>query len=195
MTERREPPPPASDPTADNVRLVAEMERRLARQRTWSERVSDRITAVAGSLLFVAAHVVAITCWAVWNATAPQALRFDPYPYGLITFIVSLEGVLIATFVLITQNRMAVQNDHRDRLNLEVDMLAEQEMTLVLRMLARIAERVGVPLEDHDAAQMASFVRPTDVDALAQRLEAELPPAAGGVPAETPADDRPSRDE
>src|SRR5690606_8841971 len=115
----------------------AAMERRLARQRTWSERVSDRITAVAGSLTFVAAHAAAIAFWAVWNATAPQALRFDPYPYGLLTFIVSLEGVLIATFVLITQNRMAVQNDHRDRLNLEVDMLAEQEMTLVLRMLAR----------------------------------------------------------
>ena len=45
-------------------------------------------------------HVTVFAAWAVWNATAPEHLRFDPYPYGLLTFIVSLEGVLIATFVL-----------------------------------------------------------------------------------------------
>ena len=193
MPERREAHQPADDPTAENVRLIARMERRLARQRTWSERVSDRITAAAGTLLFVAAHAAAIVTWALWNAFASASLRFDPYPYGLLTFIVSLEGVLIATFVLITQNRMAAQNDHRDRLNLELDMLAEQEMTLVLRMLARVSERVGVPLDAHDAAQMASYTRTTDVDALAQRLEAELPGAAGSIPTERRADDSAAR--
>jgi hypothetical protein len=67
------------------------------------------------------------------EALAPPPFRFDPYPYGLLTFIVSLEGVLIATFVVIKQNRMAVQSDQRDHLNLQVDLLAEQEMTAVLR--------------------------------------------------------------
>jgi Protein of unknown function (DUF1003) len=70
---------------------------------------------------------------AAWNALASPALRFDPYPYGLLTFIVSLEGVLIATFVLTKQNRMAAQSDQRDHLNLQVDLLAEQELTVILR--------------------------------------------------------------
>ena len=167
----------------------------MARQRTWSERVSDRITGVAGTLMFVAAHAAGLLAWVLWNALAPQTLRFDPYPYGLLTFIVSLEGVLIATFVLITQNRMAAQNDQRDRLNLEVDMLAEQEMTLVLRMLAHISDRVGAPLDAHDRAEMASYIRRTDVDALAQRLEAELPSSPRSVAGENGSeeDDAPSR--
>ena len=172
------------DPTTDNIRIVAELERRLARQRTWSERVSDRITAVAGSLSFVIAHLLAIGGWAVWNATAPADLRFDPYPYGLLTFIVSLEGVLIATFVLITQNRMSAQADHRDRLNLEVDLLAEQEMTLMLKMLRRISDRLEIPTPDGEAAQMESYGRKTDVDAIARRLEEELPAVRDEEPKE-----------
>src|SRR5688500_3670809 len=170
------------DPTTDNIRIVAELERRLARQRTWSERVSDRITAVAGSLSFVIAHILAIGGWAIWNSAAPAGLRFDPYPYGLLTFIVSLEGVLIATFVLITQNRMSAQADHRDRLNLEVDLLAEQEMTLMLKMLRRISDRLEIPTPAGEAAQMESYGRKTDVDAIARRLEEELPAVGGEEP-------------
>ena len=170
------------DPTTENIRIVAELERRLARQRTWSERVSDRITAVAGSLAFVIAHILAIGGWAIWNSAAPAGVRFDPYPYGLLTFIVSLEGVLIATFVLITQNRMTAQADHRDRLNLEVDLLAEQEMTLMLKMLRRISDRLEIPTPAGEDAQMESYGRKTDVDAIARRLEEELPAVRGEEP-------------
>ena len=104
--------------------------------------------------------------WAGWNALAADELRFDPYPYGLLTFIVSLEGVLIATFVLIKQNRMASQNDQRDHLNLQVDLLAEQEMTVALRMLRRIAHRVGVELNDADDARTEQLAEQTNVYAV-----------------------------
>jgi uncharacterized membrane protein len=65
----------------------------------------------------------------------------------LLTFIVSLEGVLIATFVLITRNRMAKQSDRRDHLNLQIDLLAEQKMTMMLRILRRISERLDIDIE------------------------------------------------
>jgi len=181
MTHRARPPSPAED----NIRTIVELERKALATAHWSDRLSDAIGAFAGSLWFVLCHVFVFTGWATWNALAAPALRFDPYPYGLLTFIVSLEGVLIATFVLIKQNRMAAQSDQRDHLNLQVDLLAEQEMTVVLRLLRRISERLGVEMQDDDEARTQKLTEETNVFELMQTLdhevqkaEAQRPPAA-----------------
>jgi len=164
-----------TSPAANNIRAIVDLERKALAASNWSARVSDAISRFAGSLWFVLCHLTAFTAWALWNATAPEELRFDPYPYGLLTFIVSLEGVLIATFVLITQNRMAVQSDRRDHLNLQVDLLAEQEMTLMLRMLRRISERLEIQPESEDSVRAEKLAEETNVYELMQTLDKQLP--------------------
>ena len=171
--------PEAPSPTADNVRAIIDLERKALTASSWSARVSDAISRFAGSLWFVLCHLAVFVAWALWNATAPEHLRFDPYPYGLLTFIVSLEGVLIATFVLITQNRMAAQSDRRDHLNLQVDLLAEQEMTLVLRMLRRISERLDVKPDSEEEARAEKLGEEPNVYELMQTLDKELPSSPG----------------
>jgi uncharacterized membrane protein len=94
-----------------------------------------------------------------------------------------MEGVLIATFVLITQNRMAAQSDRRDHLNLQVDLLAEQEMTLMLRMLRRISERLDIKPESSEQARAEKLGEETNVFELMQTLDKELP-ASHDLPAE-----------
>src|SRR3954463_4749717 len=167
-------PSEVPSPTADNIRAIIDLERRALPASSWSARVSEAISRFAGSLSFVLCHLTVFVAWAVWNAAAPQHFRFDPYPYGLLTFIVSLEGVLIATFVLIAQNRMAAQSDRRDHLNLQVDLLAEQEMTLVLRMLRKISARLHVQ-PDGDEARTAKLAEETNIYELMQALEKEMP--------------------
>lgn len=183
-------PTQAPSPTADNIRAIIDLERKAVAASSWSARVSDAISRFAGSLWFVLCHLTIFVVWAVWNATAPEHLRFDPYPYGLLTFIVSMEGVLIATFVLITQNRMAMQSDRRDHLNLQVDLLAEQEMTFVLRLLRRIADRLGIEPESADHARAEKLAEETNVYQLMQTLDQELP-ASAKVPTEAADGDRP----
>ena len=181
-----------ANPAEDNIRTIVELERKALATAHWSDRLSDAISAFAGSLWFVLCHVLVFTGWATWNALASPRLRFDPYPYGLLTFIVSLEGVLIATFVLIKQNRMAAQSDQRDHLNLQVDLLAEQEMTVMLRMLRRISERLGIDIQDDDHARTEKLTEETNVFELMQALEQELPKAeahtspAAGQPRSSP---------
>jgi uncharacterized membrane protein len=164
-------------PAASNIRAIIDLERKAQAASSWSAKVSDGISAFVGSLWFVICHLVAFSTWALWNALASPPLRFDPYPYGLLTFIVSLEGVMIATFVLITQNRMSAQSDRRDHLNLQVDLLAEQEMTIMLRMLRRISERLSIETESGDQAQAERLAEETNVYELMQTLDAELPQA------------------
>jgi uncharacterized membrane protein len=174
-----------TSPAASNIRAIIDLERKALAASSWSARVSDAISRFAGSLWFVLCHLTAFAAWALWNAIGPEGLRFDPYPYGLLTFIVSLEGVLIATFVLITQNRMAVQSDRRDHLNLQVDLLAEQEMTLMLRMLRRISERLGIEPESEDHARAEKLAEETNVYELMQTLDKQLPSPGGHREGET----------
>jgi len=170
------------NPAEKNIQAIVDIERKALAAARWSDRVSDAISGFAGSLWFVLCHVVLFTGWAAWNGFASPALRFDPYPYGLLTFIVSLEGVLIATFVLIKQNRMAAQSDQRDHLNLQVDLLAEQEMTVMLRLLRRISERLGVQADETEDGHTARLAEETNVYELMQTLEAQLPGAAANDP-------------
>ncbi len=170
-----------ADPAADNIRAIVDLERRAVRDTTLSDRISHRISQFAGSLTFVACHVAAFLAWASWNAFAPVHLRFDPYPWGLLTFCVSAESVMIATFVLITQNRMSRQSDQREHLDLQVDLLAEQEMTLMLRMLRRISDRLGIPPDNEDAQRAEKLTQETNVYQLVEQIKRELPDEKRGA--------------
>jgi len=162
-------------PATENIRAIVELERKTAQAERWPDRVSMRISRFAGSLRFVILQATAFVMWAVWNSVAPSAMRFDPYPWGLLTLIVSMEGVLLATFVLMAQNRMSRQSDHREHLDLQVDLLAEQEMTVVLRLLRRICDHLGIPPEGRDAERTEQLTEKTDVYELMETIKRELP--------------------
>lgn len=164
-----------SEAAQQNIRTVIELERSAHGQKSWSEALSDRVSAVAGSLAFVLVQLTAAAAWALWNAVAPVEVQFDPYPYGLLTILVSLEAVFIATFVLIAQNRMSQRTERRDHLHLQVALLTEQELTLVLRMLRQVSERLHIPPETDDAAKADRMTEETNVHELMEILKRELP--------------------
>lgn len=166
------------NPVADNIRTIADLERQMAQKATLSQRVGERISRFIANMTFVATHATVMLTWIVWNWMGPQALRFDPYPYGLLTFIVSLEGVLITIFVLMAQNRMSRQTDQRDQLNLQIDMLAEQEMTTVLKMLRRMSDQLGIAPASADEARAQKLEAETNVYELAEKLQQK--PEPGG---------------
>lgn len=107
------------------------------RQRL-QDRVADRITAFAGSMPFVYLHVVWFTVWIVANATGA---RFDPFPYGLLTLIVSLEAIFLSTFVMLSQNREAVRSDIRSQIDFETNVLSEV-------WLEAMAEKLGIEMTE-----------------------------------------------
>ena len=162
--------PPSSDVAARNVAEIARLEERESRELPRSDRIGIAVTGRVGTLAGTLVHAAVFVAWCSWNLLGPRDLRFDPYPFGLLTMIVSMEGVLIALLVLVTQNRMSVQTDQRDRLNLQVDLLAEQEMTMVLRMLSRIGDRLGVQPEDHEQEATQQLMEETNVYQLMEEL-------------------------
>lgn len=164
-----------ADPTAYNVRAIAELEQESLHRRTAAERVSDFFVRLMGSFFFVVLHLIFFGVWFTWNlGLAPGVEPFDPFPFGILTLIVSAEGVFLALFILISQNRMTRQADRRAHLDLQVSMLSEQEMTMMLRMQQRLCEHLGVEVESvREEAQR--LMRRTDVQDLVSELEEKLP--------------------
>ena len=166
--------PRMESPAARNVQEILDLEQQDERAIPLGERVSLAITNTLGSPACAFVQMAVFVGWIIWNVAGPARWRFDPYPFGLLTMFVSLEGVILATFVLITQNRMSEQTDRRDHLNLQVNLLAEQEMTMVLRMLDRISHRLaaGQDAAEHDEAKQ--LMEHTNIYELMEELRKRL---------------------
>jgi len=158
------------NPAKKNIETIASLEQEALHQRTHADRVSDAVTKFSGSTAFVVIHVIWFLIWIVWN-TGPHA--FDRFPFELLTMIVSLEAIFLSTFVLITQNRMTKQADKRAHLDLQINLLAEEEMTLVLRLLRRICAHLKIELDDSDEAK--ALAKKTDPHQLMKELQQKLP--------------------
>jgi len=158
------------NPTKKNIEAIASLEQEALHNRTFADRVSDAITKFSGSTAFVILHVVWFAFWIAWNMGSHA---FDRFPFELLTMIVSLEAIFLSTFVLISQNRMTKQADKRAHLDLQINLLAEEEMTLVLRLLRRICAQLKIELDDSDEAKALSTK--TDPHQLMKELQQKLP--------------------
>ncbi len=103
------------------------------------EIISDAITAFSGNIYFVIVHIVWFFIWIYLNLKSNNPL--DPYPFGLLTMIVSLEAIFLATFVMISQNREAQKTKIRDQIEFEANIKAEKKVTEILEILKSIKER------------------------------------------------------
>jgi uncharacterized membrane protein len=147
-----------------NIRTVIAQRDRRAGRRSLQERLADAITDFSGRIGFVYLHVVWFAVWIGWNLGAFGARPFDPYPFGLLTMIVSLEAIFLSTFVLISQNRISDEADRRADLDLQIGLLTEHEITRGLRMLDQIHHRLGLKEEaGTDLKELEAEVRPEDV--------------------------------
>jgi len=158
-----------------NIHTIIHSRQLAAGQRTGEERIADRITDFSGRMYFVYFHVIWFAIWILINLGYFGITPFDPYPFGLLTMIVSLEAIFLATFVLISQNRLSAEADRRADLDLQIGLLAEHELTRVLKMLDEIQDKLGIE-NDHDRElrDLEKNVHPEDVleeiDRVQQRL-------------------------
>ena len=157
-----------------NIQSVTSMETALEQNRTVVDRIADLIGGFSGSMTFVGIHVLWFIFWFLINTgVVPGVKRFDPYPFILLAMIVSVEGVLLSTFVLMKQNRMQKRIDIRDQLNLQIDLLSEKEVTKSLQLLRAICSKLDVDVKgDAELEEMANI---TSVDLLAKQVQTELP--------------------
>jgi uncharacterized membrane protein len=162
---------PEGTTTRRNIRTIIELEEQNRARRTRTERIVDAIASWVASGSFIFLHALFFTIWLTWNMSPERA--FDPFPFNFLTVVVSLETILATGFVLTQQARMRVEADRRAHLDLQVNVMAEQELTAILRVVCQLAERSGVNLSQC-GSEIESLLATTDLKKLTATLEHEL---------------------
>jgi uncharacterized membrane protein len=139
------------------IRLRNEQEV-LARMRGTQDRIADTITAFSGTMQFVYIHAAWFTVWIVCNeGLFGQSAVWDPYPFGLLTMIVSLEAIFLSTFVMVSQNRQAARDKVRADLDFETNIRSEvwsMHMGRALGVDAKVVEQEVQALLAQNQAKM-----------------------------------------
>jgi uncharacterized membrane protein len=136
--------------------------------RTLLERAVDRLNEIASSVWFLVAHAIAFAIWLLWNTGALGFRPVDPYPFGLMTTIVSLEAIFLSIFVLMAQQRESAIAELREELGLQVNLRVEQEVTKTLQLVAGLYTRLGHRVSDDP--ELHHMLQPLDVRAIERDL-------------------------
>ncbi len=169
------PPTPTVDPQdglasalTRNIAALAERRRLEERRAGADQRIAGAITRFAGSMVFVGIHAVLVIGWIAVNLGWTPLPRFDP-TFVILATVASVEAIFISTFILIAQNRAAEMADRRADLDLQISLLAEHEVTQLIRLTTRIAEHLG--LEEADNPELAELGRTVAPEAVLERIE------------------------
>ena len=155
-----------------NIRTLVDLRHQEARERSLQDRIADAVTTFSGNMLFVYCHIAWFSIWITLNSGLFGLKPFDPFPYGLLTMIVSLEAIFLSTFVLISQNRQNEEAERRSDLDLHMDLLTEHELTRALMMLDRIEAKLGIEDDsDPELVELEREIKPEDVLAEIERLQ------------------------
>jgi uncharacterized membrane protein len=108
--------------------------------RTIGNLLSDHITNFVGSWTFLTFHVAWFVIWIV--------LPVESFPFGLLTMIVSLEAILLSTFIMMSQNRQSDRDRVQAQADFETDVMAKKEIEEIQKTLQRLeSEKIDVIME------------------------------------------------
>ena len=157
-----------------HIDSIVRQEEEALERRSGSERLADAVGAFAGSPIFVVLHLMVVIAWLVVNSGLISVRPFDPFPFSLLGVIVAVEAVILSSFILMRQNRAMRRGERRDHLNLQIDLLAEKEITKVLQMVRAICGQMGLQniVADKEIRELSQN---TSIESLSQTLEERLP--------------------
>ena len=159
----------------ENIDMIARHERDFLERRTKAERLGDTVASGVGSLKFVVAHALIFIAWMAVNTFHIAGIpHFDSAPFELLALIFAFEAIMLSSFVLMRQSRMARRADERDHLELQVLLLTEKEITAVLSLCRSIAHHIGLRDEAAQPA-VAKLSEETPIDEMAQTIRENLP--------------------
>jgi uncharacterized membrane protein len=146
-------------------------------EQTRMQTLANGLTNMASSTGFFVFHVIAFAGWLLWNSPFFGLPQFDPFPFGLLTMIVSLEAIFLSIFVLMTQGRESRIGELREELTLQVNLRIEEEVTKTLQMVAGLYTRMGHTLgNDPDLREMLMPLDPARMEReVTEQIEESIP--------------------
>jgi uncharacterized membrane protein len=134
-------------------------EAQALKNRSLVTRIADDLTSIFGSTPFLIINFLWFAVWIIINlGLVPSIVPFDPYPFGFLTMVVSLEAIFLSIVILVSQNRSSYVDTIREELHLQINLIAEEEITKSLKLLAEIREKMGITTEDPELNEMVQRI-------------------------------------
>jgi len=174
IEDHKDDNPALSNIIQRNIRKIIRIRQKAVREQSLQDRIANGMTYFSGSMGFFYLHIMWFGFWFLLNTGHLGIAPFDPYPYGFLTMVVSLEAIFLATFVLISQNLLAKETERLTDLGLHTSLLTEHELTRVLQMLHAIQCKIGISNDEHSNladADLEMETLPEDVLAEIERLQ------------------------
>lgn len=159
--------------TYHNIKEICELEKKALAHRSVSARIGDTIATQAGRMWFIVFHVAWFGVWLMLNVSPHGRSTFDPFPFSLLTTIVSLESIFLSLFILMSQNRSGLQADQRNHLDLQINLLAEDENTRILQMLQALCEYHKLAIANDP--EIKALAKRTEIKEVLSELKDNLP--------------------
>lgn len=141
--------------------------------------LADKVVSVAGTIDFAILHVIWFGIWILINTGKfPIVPVFDPFPFGFMTMVVSLEAIFLSLMVLISQNRASVVGDIREEVNFQITVQSEQEITKLLKLVKEIHEHQGLAIKKD--VELEQMVQKLDPEKIEHDIEEELKETESG---------------
>ncbi len=150
---------------SQNVATITRIQKEAEGSRTPAERIADAVAATIGSWPFIIIQSVLLTIWIFLNVCGAFK-AWDPYPFILLNLALSFQAAYASPIIMMSQNRQSKISEQRNHLALQIALLAEQEDTQTLRLLYKVAEKLGIPTEKREEALEES----TDPKALHEQI-------------------------
>ncbi len=129
---------------------IKKFKNRMELKETAFDKVADFMTSYFGTMTFLIVNAVFFLIWILINTGLTPLKAFDPFPFGLLTTIVSLEAIFLSIIVLISQNRASQIAELRSEIDFEINVRSENEVTRILNMLDAIHDHLGLDPEDDE---------------------------------------------
>jgi uncharacterized membrane protein len=155
--------------TRRNVDRILALEAADQEWATTADRVAMAVTSFCGSMRFVWINALLIASWVVLNLALREPRGLDPFPFSLLTLILSGETIFLAIFILINQNRAARVSEKRSHLDLQLNLLSEQENTKMLMMLEQIGQAVGAEISE--GPEVRVLAQATQPEAVSEQID------------------------
>ena len=124
------------------TRVSRNVNEEMEEHSTPLQKIADWIAWFSGSMPFLMLNAGWFIVWILLNTTHLGIPQFDPFPFGLLTMIVSLEAIFLSCFVLVSQNRQAEKDRVRSDIEYEVNIKAELEVMHLHEKTDRIYENM-----------------------------------------------------
>ena len=156
-------------------RIIQSFEGKSLKKRSIMLRIAESLTTFFGTLTFLILNLIFFLGWLLINTGKIDRIpALDPFPFPLLTTIVSLEAIFLTIIVLMSQNRQNRTSTIRDELQLQVVLIAEKEITKTLKLMRLILKKQDIDIKND--MELEEMLKEIDASYIERKLEEEIIP-------------------